>query len=57
MQFFGMSLTQKYTTPELRIAVLLLKAFEDPELLLFDLSEMTLKNILGQLRTKKLQKL
>lgn len=45
MQYFGMSLTQNYTMPELRVALLMTKAFEDPEMLTFDLSEMILKNI------------
>ncbi len=45
MQFFGMSHTQKYTVPELRMAWHFTKAFIDPDALETDWSDHVIQAI------------
>ena len=45
MQYFGMARTQKYTMPELQMALHLTKAFLDRDALEVDWSDHVLRNI------------
>ena len=45
MQHFNLSLAQRYTRPEIRIASLLTKAYEDEDLIAYDVSPHVLKAI------------